>query len=280
MTFLDICAGIGGFRLGMEQAGHKCVGFIEKDKFAVKSYRAIHNTQGEFYHDDIFTVCADALPAADIWCFGFPCQAFSNNGLRRGFQDRRGTIILKIFELAKIRKPKVLFAENVRGLLSNDKGQTFAQILLEMDKLGYDVQWQIINSKHYLPQHRVRIYIIGTLRGTSEQEVFPILQERKETSLLSTDYAIGLTVGYGNQGTSGTYIGESKVNKAKENEQISTCITTESNNSRGTYIATSNKRHETTTGQSVGQRNDKSYDNNRNVRQHNTKNRWGGGTVI
>jgi DNA (cytosine-5)-methyltransferase 1 len=178
--FLDICAGIGGFRLGMEQAGHKCVGFIERDKFAVKSYRAIHNTQGEFYHDDIFTVRAEELPIADAWCFGFPRQSFSINGLRRGFSDSNGTIIFKIFEMAQIRKPPYLFAENVRGLLSHDRGKTFAQILLWMDKLGYDTQWQVINSVHYVPQNRERVYIIGHLRTEPRPEIFPILQEYKE----------------------------------------------------------------------------------------------------
>jgi DNA (cytosine-5)-methyltransferase 1 len=211
MTFLDICSGIGGFRLGMEQAGHKCVGFIEKDKFAVKSYRAIHNTEGEYYHDDIFTAEAEELPEADCWCFGFPCQSFSINGKRLGFGTKSGNIIFRIFELAKTRKPKILFAENVEGLLSHDRGRTFGTILSAMGELGYIPQWQVINSNNYVAQNRERVYIIGHLRGERRPEVFPIIYSNKEDNGICSNT---ITAGYKSSKAGGTYI--TSVVKEKE----------------------------------------------------------------
>ncbi|MBT2215862.1 DNA (cytosine-5-)-methyltransferase [Virgibacillus dakarensis] len=179
MKFLDLFAGIGGFRLGMEQAGHECVGYVEKDKFARKSYQAIHDTEGEWTAHDITTVTNDDLrllarKEIDVICGGFPCQAFSVAGKRGGFSDTRGTMFFEVARFAKQIKPRFLLLENVKGLLSHDKGKTFATILTTLDELGYDAEWQIINSKAYVPQNRERIFIVGHLRGTSGREVFPI----------------------------------------------------------------------------------------------------------
>ena len=139
MKFIDFFAGIGGFRLGMEQAGHECVGHCEIDKFADKSYRAMHDVkESEWYADDITRVEPDELPEADCYCFGFPCQAFSIAGNRRGFEDTRGTLFFEVMRLAKERKPHILFAENVKGLLNHDGGRTFGVIISAMDELGYD----------------------------------------------------------------------------------------------------------------------------------------------
>lgn len=121
MKFIDFFAGIGGFRLGMEQAGHECVGHCEIDKFADKSYRAMHDVkESEWYADDITRVEPDELPEADCYCFGFPCQTFSIAGNRRGFEDTRGTLFFEVMRLAKERKPRILFAENVKGLLNSE----------------------------------------------------------------------------------------------------------------------------------------------------------------
>ena len=121
MKFIDFFAGIGGFRLGMERAGHECVGHCEIDKFAERSYRAMHDVkESEWYADDITRVKPGELPEADCYCFGFPCQAFSIAGNRRGFEDARGTLFFEVMRLAKERKPRLLFAENVKGLLNHE----------------------------------------------------------------------------------------------------------------------------------------------------------------
>jgi len=176
VKFIDFFAGIGGFRLGMEMAGHKCVGHVEIDKFANKSYQAMHNPkEGEYFADDIRNVEPGDLPEADCWCGGFPCQAFSVAGKRRGFEDMRGTLIFEVFRLAAERKPKILFLENVAGLLNHDAGKTFATILSGLWELGYDVQWQVLNSKNFgAPQNRERVFIIGHLGTGSGRKVFPI----------------------------------------------------------------------------------------------------------
>lgn len=182
MKFIDLFSGIGGFRLGMEMAGHECVGHCEIDKFADKSYRAMHDVkEGEWYAADIRTVEPGDLPEADCYCGGFPCQAFSVAGKRRGFEDMRGTLIFEIFRLAKARKPKILFLENVAGLLNHDKGRTFGTILAAMDELGYDAEWQLLNSKNFgVPQNRERVFIIGHFRGKCARKVFPITRRMKE----------------------------------------------------------------------------------------------------
>lgn len=178
MKFIDLFAGIGGFRLGMENAGHECVAFCEIDKFARTSYKAIHNTEGEIELHDITTVTDDEIRAighVDTICGGFPCQAFSIAGHRKGFEDTRGTLFFEIARFASILKPKYLFLENVKGLLNHDKGNTFEVILSALDELGYDVEWQVLNSKDFgVPQNRERVFIIGHLRGERGRKVFPL----------------------------------------------------------------------------------------------------------
>lgn len=178
MKFIDLFAGIGGFRLGMESAGHECVAFCEIDKFARASYKAIHNTEGEIELHDITQVTDGEIRNighVDAICGGFPCQAFSIAGHRRGFEDTRGTLFFEIARFASILKPKYLFLENVKGLLNHDKGNTFEVILSALDELGYDVEWQVLNSKDFgVPQNRERVFIIGHLRGQRGRKVFPI----------------------------------------------------------------------------------------------------------
>ena len=178
MKFLDLFAGIGGFRIGMESAGHECVGFCEIDKFARASYKAIHDTKGEIELHDITTVSDDTIRGighVDVICGGFPCQAFSIAGARRGFEDTRGTLFFEIARFASILKPRYLFLENVKGLLNHDRGNTFEVILSALDELGYDVEWQVLNSKNFgVPQNRERVFIIGHLRGGSGRKVFPL----------------------------------------------------------------------------------------------------------
>ena len=186
MKFIDLFAGIGGFRLGMESAGHECVAFCEIDKFARASYKAIHNTEGEIELHDITTVTDEEIRNighVDVICGGFPCQAFSIAGARRGFEDTRGTLFFEIARFAAILKPKYLFLENVKGLLNHDKGDTFETILSSLDELGYDVEWQVLNSKDFgVPQNRERVFIIGHLRGERGRKVFPIGGEDEKSS--------------------------------------------------------------------------------------------------
>lgn len=200
MTFVDLFSGIGGFRIGMEMAGHKCLGHCEIDKYADASYRMMHTVteeqreyikslpmkdriteirkeiylNGEWYSDDIRAVEPTDMPNADVYCFGFPCQSFSVAGYRRGFEDTRGTLFFEVMRLVKERHPKYLFAENVSGLLSHDGGGTFETIIRTMEELGYGVEWQVLNSKYYIPQNRERVFIIGHLGELSRREIFPI----------------------------------------------------------------------------------------------------------
>ena len=184
MNFLDLFAGIGGFRLGMERARHKCVGFCEIDKFARLSYKAMHNTENEIEYHDIKEVTNEEFRKlrgkVDVICGGFPCQAFSIAGKQLGFEDTRGTLFYEIARATKEIKPRYLLLENVRNLLSHDKGKTFTRILKILDELGYDVEWQVLNSKNFgVPQNRERVFIVGHLRGERTYRVFPIGRKDK-----------------------------------------------------------------------------------------------------
>lgn len=219
MKFLDLFAGIGGFRLGMEQAGHECVGFCEIDKFARASYKAIHNTEGEVEMHDITSISDEFIRGIgdiDIICGGFPCQAFSIAGKRQGFEDTRGTLFFEIARFASILRPRFLFLENVKGLLNHEGGATFETILRALDELGYDAEWEVHNSKDYVPQNRERVFIIGHLRGERTEQVFPF--ERIDRTIVELQgqqaYANTLTTRIEAQGT-GTYVAERKQHEEK-----------------------------------------------------------------
>lgn len=205
MKFIDWFAGIGGFRRGMELAGHECVGFCEFDKFAVASYTSMHliteeqraylatlplkerqkeilkeeYRNGEWYTNDIRRVYAGDIPEADCWCFGFPCQDISVAGKQLGFTGNRSSLFFRVMyllgQLEEEKRPAYLFIENVKNLLSVNRGWDFARLLIEMDRGGYDAEWQVLNSKYFgVPQNRERCFIIGHLRGRSTAEVFPV----------------------------------------------------------------------------------------------------------
>ncbi|MFM0786336.1 DNA (cytosine-5-)-methyltransferase [Streptococcus suis] len=210
MKFLDLFAGIGGFRLGMERAGHECVGFCEIDPFARKSYKAIHDTKGEFEFHDITAVTDESVRGigrVDVICGGFPCQAFSIAGKRAGFEDTRGTLFFEIARFASILRPKYLFLENVTGLLNHDNGNTFETILGALDELGYDAEWQVFNSKNFgVPQNRERVFIIGHLRGAGGRAIFPFGGGDKEIGSLQGQSTNTITARYGEAQGSGSYI--------------------------------------------------------------------------
>lgn len=205
LTFIDWFAGCGGFRRGMELAGHKCVGFCEVDKYAVMSYTSMHLVteeqraylatlplkqrqkeilkeeyrNGEWYADDIRRVYAGDIPKADCWCFGAPCQDFSVAGRRAGLDGDRSSLVREVFrilrEMPEEDRPEWLVYENVKGMLSSNRGFDFLAILLELDEGGYDIEWQIFNSKDYgVPQNRERVYTIGHLRTKGPTKILPI----------------------------------------------------------------------------------------------------------
>ena len=211
MTFLDLFSGIGGFRLGMEQAGHECVGHVEIDKYANLSYEAMHEVKkGEYHATDIRGIRAKELPEAEIYCAGFPCQSFSIAGKRGSFDDTRGTLFFEIMRLARERKPKYLFLENVRGLLSADGGCAFQTILNTLRESGYEFEYQVLNSKNYgVPQNRERVFIIGYLRGTSGRKVFPIRENDEQAADIQGQHTNCITAGAGKH-TGGSYVVESE----------------------------------------------------------------------
>lgn len=180
LAFLDFFAGVGGFRRGMEMAGHICLGHCEWDKYANMSYAEVHDIkEDEWFGDDIRRTRADELPRVDVWCFGFPCQDISVAGKQLGFKGQRSSLFFTVTRLIRDTKeedrPKYLFIENVKNLLSVNGGSDFLKLLIELDEIGYDAEWQVLNSKNFgVPQNRERVFIIGHLRGKSGGKVFPI----------------------------------------------------------------------------------------------------------
>ena len=196
LKFFDLFAGIGGFRLGMERAGHQCIGSCEWDKYARETYKKNFGSYPEY--DDAKDLHPQSLPYFDVLCAGFPCQAFSIAGKRLGFEDTRGTIFFEIARIAKEKRPPYLFLENVRGLLSHDKGRTFDTIISTLDEMGYDAEWQVLNSKYFVPQNRERIFIIGHLRDRSSRKVFPLGDFDKETDKQKPKEIVGIVNDKGN----------------------------------------------------------------------------------
>lgn len=180
MKVFSMFSGIGGFDLAMRNLGHEIVGACEIDKYAQQIYRK--QFPGVPIHDDASKVQAESLPQFDMLCAGFPCQAFSIAGQRKGFEDTRGSLFFEIARIAKEKRPQILFLENVKGLFSHDKGETFRTIIRSLDEVGYDAEWQLHNSKYHVPQNRERVYIIGHLRGRRSRQVFPLGRISKETN--------------------------------------------------------------------------------------------------
>lgn len=211
IKYIDLFAGVGGFRYGIEKVGatlqrtersdlrsigdqpnsqvdrqleqpensFECVYSNEWDKYANSVYRRHY---GECDIRDIRTVKPSELPDFDLICGGFPCQSFSVAGKRGGFNDTRGTLFFEIARLAAEKQPRLLLLENVKGLLNHDQGRTFRTILATLDELGYDAQWKVLNSKNFgVPQNRERVILIGHLRGTPRTQVFPIIGTNPKT---------------------------------------------------------------------------------------------------
>lgn len=183
IKYLDMYSGIGGFRSALDAlGGFECVGFCEIDKYAQKAYETLYDTKGEMYFEDARNINPDDLPDIDLICAGFPCQSFSIAGKRRGFDDTRGTLFFEVARIAAAKRPALLFLENVRNLLSHDKGRTFETILEVLDDIGYDVSWMVLNSANFgVPQSRNRVFITGFLRGRCAGEIFAFSQTNPKT---------------------------------------------------------------------------------------------------
>ncbi len=240
MKFIDWFAGIGGFRRGMELAGHECVGFCEFDKYAVASYTSMHliteqqreylatldlkkrqkeilkdeYRNGEWYSRDITRTNADDIPQSDCWCFGFPCQDISVAGHQLGFKGNRSSLFFRVMyllgQLQEEKKPTWLFIENVKNLISVNGGWDFAKLLVELDENGYDAEWEVLNSKDFgVPQNRERCFIIGHLRGRSGSKVFPLRRDDGEVIELQGCEALTtgtLTTRTGEANSVGTFV--------------------------------------------------------------------------
>ncbi len=179
-----------------------CVGYAEIDRYADAIYQA--HFKGHKNYGDARKINTGELENFDLLVGGFPCQAFSIAGKRGGFDDTRGTLFFEIARIAQAKRPRLLLLENVKGLLSHDKGKTFGTILNTLDELGYDIQWQVLNSKDFgVPQNRQRVFIIGHLRERSRPQVFPLRGHNQTDIVVPT-----LTTRYCEAQANGGYLRE------------------------------------------------------------------------
>lgn len=256
MKFIDFFSGVGGFTRGMELAGHECVGHCEVDKYAEASYRSMHTIteeqreylltlplkqrqkeilqyeylNGEWYADDVCRIVATDMPKAECWCFGFPCQDISIAGKQRGFKGNRSSLFFRVTNILKQLKeedrPNYLFIENVRNLISINRGYDFARLLVELAECGYDAEWQILNSKHHgVPQNRERIFIIGHFGNRSKSNIFPIERASAKNSIKQ----IGQYTQNSDRGNPSPY-------RVYSRDGISPCLTTHSGGENSPHV--------------------------------------------
>lgn len=222
MKFYDAFCGIGGFRLPMQELGWKCVGGCDIDKHTREVYKFRFSEYPS--HMDIREIDPKTIPDHDCFCGGFPCPTFSIAGRRLGFKDPRGELFFEIARIVEQKRPKLLFLENVTGLFSHDGGKTFATILSVLDELRYDVEWQVLNSKYWVPQNRERVFIIGHLRGESSRQIFPLTDSggfdagaskkaQGKGSRVRSGYSRSIDAHYNKGGGSRTMIAEPTMNK-------------------------------------------------------------------
>lgn len=181
-TFIDLFAGIGGFRLGLQRAGGRCVFSSEWDEYAQQTYLA---NFGEMPHGDITREeIKGKVPAGyDVLAAGFPCQPFSISGNMRGFEDTRGTLVYEVFDIAQRTQPRVVLLENVKHLKYHDKGHTLHAITESLRGLGYGVSWGVLNASDFgVPQNRERIIIVG-IRGGGSFDFSGLLGDGRKPTL-------------------------------------------------------------------------------------------------
>ena len=219
IKYFSMFTGVGGFEVGLErsrnnrrllqcetsedlqdgksyieerQTGFTCIGMSEIDKHSSQVLaRRFPNIKN---WGDCTKIRPEDLPDFDMLCGGFPCQAFSIAGKRRGFEDIRGTMFFEVERILKIKRPKIILLENVKGLLNHAKGETYSVILQTLDELGYEVQWMVLNSKFFgVPQNRERVFIIGNLRRERRSEILPFGCDVSETSIKNKEQGILLS---------------------------------------------------------------------------------------
>jgi DNA (cytosine-5)-methyltransferase 1 len=178
-SYIDLFAGIGGLRLPFDELGGNCLMTCEIDNAAQQTYKlnfSSANPSGHIFHEDITTLPIELVPGHDLMLAGFPCQPFSHAGKRRGFDDTRGTMFFHVARIIDSKLPKMFLLENVRGLLSHDRGNTFSRII-EILSVNYEVQYFVLNAKDFgLPQNRVRVYILGLRKGLRTSDGSPIIE--------------------------------------------------------------------------------------------------------
>lgn len=185
IKFIDLFAGLGGFRIALENNGGKCVFSSEIDKYARETYK---NNFGEEPSGDIIKIKSEMIPDHDILCAGFPCQPFSIAGKRLGFEDARGTLFFEVARILRDKRPKAFILENVAGIVSHDDGNTLNTIISILEELEYSIVWSVLNAKDYgVPQNRNRWYCVGVdnrlFRNISEKDIFP--KKTKLTTFIS-----------------------------------------------------------------------------------------------
>jgi DNA (cytosine-5)-methyltransferase 1 len=260
MKYISLFAGIGGFDLALNRLGHECVWANEWNKYAAEIYNrrfsdsshlGEEKTERELSSErtgiesegsessvnggksapvlcdtrDIRTVPTEEIPDHDLLVGGFPCQAFSIAGKRRGFDDTRGTLFFEIARILKDKQPKFFILENVKGLLSHDNGFTFKTIISTLTELGYDLEWQVLNSKNFgVPQNRERVFIVGHIRGQPQPQVFPFTASSGQADELQGLQVGAITARRGTAKSDGDYIVESN-GKAQEIKVVGTLET-------------------------------------------------------
>lgn len=184
---VDLFSGIGNFRAAFEKAGAVCVYSVEWDKYKRKIYETIYEEQPNA--GDIAGVEPGDIPYADLWTFGSPCQNFSISGRREGLNGNQSSMVREVFRLLKGKEPQDrptwILLENVKGILSCNRGWDFACILRELDECGYDCEWDLLNAKDFgIPHNRERMFLVGHFRnGRSRQKVFPLRLHGEQVAL-------------------------------------------------------------------------------------------------
>lgn len=212
MNYLDLFSGIGGFTLGLQSASipFDWHGYSEIDPYAESVYQ-LHFTEAERM-GDVTKINTKELPELDLITFGWPCQDISIAGHRGGLQASRSGLFFEATRIIRATRPRYFIAENVKGLFSSNEGADFEIVLQEITDIGYDCQWQLLNTRWVLPQNRERVYFIGHLRGEPRPEVFPFTKDTFESaqeevadrddiaSTLTVNYYKGPSLGYGGKG--------------------------------------------------------------------------------
>lgn len=183
LKVIDLFAGIGGIRMPFDELGAECVFSSEWDKHAQITYEANY---GEKPSGDITKIKLEEIPEHDILLAGFPCQPFSNAGLKKGFSDTRGTMFFYIAKILEYRKPRIIFLENVKGFKSHNKGKTFKTVMRILEEMGYTMYSKVLNAKDFgVPQNRERIYMIGFLdKDTNFEFPTPLKKTTKVGNIL------------------------------------------------------------------------------------------------